>query len=317
MESVFSKTDAERAEAELLLGSRKFARTNNLGRFLAFVCDKYFEGSTSEVKEYSIAVEALGRPPVFDPQVDCIVRVTAHNLRKQLELYYATEGSAHAIHIYLPPGHYVPQFIHHEELRSLQRKSDGLRASLLNGSPPDRDSVANAPTAVEPTQNLAVEASPLKAASKRSTWTAITAGVLISLVLLFAFVYLQRTKKPAKPQSQPDSTPTAGAVASGVEIHALIGGDRETYVDKTGFVWEPDKHCAGGTSFSVTGHTIQGTDDSALFLSGRRGVFHCQYAVPRGVYEVHLLFAETAGLQEASRNVAYSVNGGPPSIGQA
>lgn len=311
MESVSYKVDAERAEVELLLGSRKFARTNNLGRFLAFVCDKYFEGSTSEIKEYSIAVEALGRPPVFDPQVDCIVRVTAHNLRKQLELYYATEGSSHPIHIYLPPGHYVPQFIHHEELRSLHQNSKGLGASLLNGSSPGEDSLADVPTAVEPTQNLAVEASLPKAVAKRSTGRTIIAGLLVSLGLLFTFAYLQWTKA-VRPKSPPGSAPAVGALTSAVGIHALIGGDRDIYVDKTGFLWEPDKHCTGGTSFSVTDHTIQGTDDSALFLSGRRGVFHCQYAVPRGVYEVHLLFAETAGLQEASRNVAYSVNGGPP-----
>ena len=53
--------------------------------------------------------------------------------------------------------------------------------------------------------------------------------------------------------------------------------------------------------------------DSLLFSGGRRGIFHCSYPVSPGTYEVHLLFAETSGLQEASRNVTFSVNGGPPS----
>ena len=111
--------------------------------------------------------------------------------------------------------------------------------------------------------------------------------------------------------SAPGSALTAGASGPGVGVHALIGGDREAYVDQAGFAWERDKYCTGGASFSAAGHTIQGTEDAALFSGGRRGVFHCQYPVPRGTYEVHLLFAETSGLQEAARNVAFSVNGGP------
>jgi hypothetical protein len=89
LQSVIHRLGAERAELELLLTSRTFGRNNNLGRFLGFVCEKYFEGATSEIKEYSIAVQALGRPPDFDPQLDTIVRVTVHNLRKRLDLYYA------------------------------------------------------------------------------------------------------------------------------------------------------------------------------------------------------------------------------------
>jgi len=67
---VVQKIDAERLEVELLLNSRTFPRTNNLGRFLNFICQKYFEGTASEIKEYSIAVQALGRPSDFDPQLD-------------------------------------------------------------------------------------------------------------------------------------------------------------------------------------------------------------------------------------------------------
>jgi hypothetical protein len=60
----------------------------------------------------------------------------------------------------------------------------------------------------------------------------------------------------------------------------------------------------------VTNHSILGTGDPQLFFNGRRGIFHCNYPVPPGTYEVHLLFAETSGLQEASRNVAFSINEG-------
>ena len=90
LQSAVNKLEAERAEVESVLTSGVLGRTNNLGRFLRFVCEKYFEGTIDEVKEYSIAVQALGRPHDFDPQVDTIVRVTAHTLRKRLEDYYRT-----------------------------------------------------------------------------------------------------------------------------------------------------------------------------------------------------------------------------------
>jgi hypothetical protein len=112
VQSQVSKLEAERAEIYGILSSGVFGRTNNHVRFLTFVCEKYFEGSIDEIKEYSIGVHALGRAESFDPQVDTIVRVTAHALRKRLEDYYRTAGAEHPVHICLPPGHYVPKFIH-------------------------------------------------------------------------------------------------------------------------------------------------------------------------------------------------------------
>jgi len=92
----------------------------------------------------------------------------------------------------------------------------------------------------------------------------------------------------------------------------MMGNVSAPYTDHGGFSWNDDHFCSGGNSFSVTGHAIQSTEDPQLFASGRRGVFHCNFPVPPGTYEVHLLFAETSGLQEASRNVAFSIIGGPP-----
>jgi hypothetical protein len=118
LQPAISKLEAERAEVDDILSSEVFGRTNNPVRLLTFVCDKYFEGAVDEIKEYSIAVHALGRPESFDPQVDTIVRVTAHALRKRLEDYYRGAGAEHAVHICLPPGHYVPKFIHTSDLET-------------------------------------------------------------------------------------------------------------------------------------------------------------------------------------------------------
>ena len=83
MESAISKLEAERAEVEDVLSSGVLGRTNNLVRLMTYVCERYFEGAIDDIKEYNIAVHALGRREAFDPQVDTIVRVTAHALDRK------------------------------------------------------------------------------------------------------------------------------------------------------------------------------------------------------------------------------------------
>src|SRR5580698_9976825 len=118
LESAISKLEAERAEVEDVLASGVLGRTNNLVRLMTYVCERYFEGAIDDIKEYNIAVHALGRREAFDPQVDTIVRVTAHALRRRLEDYYRSAGAEHAVHICLPSGHYVPKFIHTSDLET-------------------------------------------------------------------------------------------------------------------------------------------------------------------------------------------------------
>jgi len=73
----------ERRELEAVLASGIFHRAPNLAQLLTYVCAKYFEGSGEHIKEYNIAVDALGRPSDFDQKRDSIVRVEAHRLRKR------------------------------------------------------------------------------------------------------------------------------------------------------------------------------------------------------------------------------------------
>ena len=111
--------DLEKAEVALLLASGIFSRAPNLVQILTYICAKYFEGLPEEIKEYNIAVEALGRPPDFDQKRDSIVRVEAHRLRKRLREYYENEGAQHACQIEIPPGQYPPRFVLREESKVL------------------------------------------------------------------------------------------------------------------------------------------------------------------------------------------------------
>src|SRR5690242_15570136 len=101
----------ERQELEQLLASGVFDRAPSLAQVLTYVCEKYFDGTSQQIKEYNIAVDALGRSPEFDQKKDSIVRVQVHRLRERLTEYYQKEGATHAVHILIPQGQYVPQFL--------------------------------------------------------------------------------------------------------------------------------------------------------------------------------------------------------------
>jgi hypothetical protein len=324
LQPTISKLEAERAEVDDILSSGVFGRTNNPVRLLTFVCEKYFEGAVDEIKEYSIAVHALGRPESFDPQVDTIVRVTAHALRKRLEDYYRSAGAEHTVHICLPPGHYVPKFIHASDLEAaraestLDEKHNGHSLDRVSSSGNGREEDSQHNAVQSPQAPKADEASGLHEAARSGgksrvrTGMAVLAAILAISVCVISVVawkkWSGRIGRESLPLAQIAVTPD---YASGKILRAMVGNISASYVDGGGFKWESDHFCSGGTSFSVTGHAIQGTEDAQLFSTGRRGVFHCDYPVPPGTYEVHLLFAETAGLQENSRNVGFSINGGP------
>lgn len=78
---------------------RNFSKKHNLQCFLKCVAKKCFDGEPDEVKEYSVADQALSRPESFDPHSGTIVHVTTHALRKRLKLYYTHEGATHAVQI--------------------------------------------------------------------------------------------------------------------------------------------------------------------------------------------------------------------------
>lgn len=123
--------EEERKELERVLQSPGISRSASLVRFLTYICNKHFEGKSAEIREYSIAVEALGRKgSSFDSRVDPIVRVTARTLRKKLQEFYQNDEPVNGLQIVLPLGHYVPQFL---------RQGENLAgASLPDGdSPPD------------------------------------------------------------------------------------------------------------------------------------------------------------------------------------
>lgn len=104
------REEAVRAALERVLASPDLCTSPRLGAFLRYVVEATLAGRADQIKGYTIAVEALGRPHSFDPQADPIVRVEATRLRRALQNYYNTVGLTDPIQIHIPKGGYVPQF---------------------------------------------------------------------------------------------------------------------------------------------------------------------------------------------------------------
>ncbi len=98
------------ALVDRIAASPAFSRSDQLLRFLRFVVGETLAGRGHLLKEYTIGVEALGRPTKFDPALDSVVRVQARQLRFKLAEYFAAEGRAESFRIELRKGSYAPSF---------------------------------------------------------------------------------------------------------------------------------------------------------------------------------------------------------------
>jgi len=98
------------AQVRKLLESRTFHSTEVLKRLLDYLSRQALEHHAGDLKEYTIGVEACGKPADYDPQTDSSVRVQVGKLRQKLGEYYRTEGVEDEIRIELPKGHFTLEF---------------------------------------------------------------------------------------------------------------------------------------------------------------------------------------------------------------
>lgn len=100
-----------RHAVEEVLSSATLARSEQLRSFLRYVCERTLAGGGKEINEYSVAVEALGKPAGFSPAEDSSVRRSAYELRQKLHKFYEVEQPHAAVRIELPKGSYAPKFV--------------------------------------------------------------------------------------------------------------------------------------------------------------------------------------------------------------
>jgi hypothetical protein len=292
-----AQSQLQRAELDAVLGSGIFHRAPNLSKFLTYVCERYFEGAGSQIKEYNIAVEALGRPPDFDQKKDSIVRVEAHRLRKRLAEYYANAGSCHPIQIVIPNGQYAPQFIEttHAGTSALE-KTVALAAPLellplIDSVPPvklDEPTRPSAPRRYLPIAILAV-------------------CVLVALLFLFAVRHFHGRAADAS-----HGEVWSGSAAEPVsgEYRMLAGYHGPPFTDRQGHRWAADAYFKGGRSVAVIPpRAIEGLPDPDLPQTMREGNFRYDVPLRPGTYELHLYFIETdPGRREGDELRSFRVN---------
>jgi hypothetical protein len=100
-----------------IIVSERFARSQQLCRFLCFVVEQVQSGTIC-LKEQVIGTEVFKRGKSFNPGIDPIVRVQARRLRAKLTEYYQYEGCNDPIVIGLPIGCYAPVFRTRPDVRN-------------------------------------------------------------------------------------------------------------------------------------------------------------------------------------------------------
>lgn len=284
----------EMAELANVLSSRSFARAYNLAAILNYICQEYAQGRSSGIKEYNIAVHALGRKADFDPATDSVVRVEVSRLRKRLHQFYADEGASHQIAILLPEVGYAPRFVPRDRL----------------------DSAIASPPAVElPGSRAQPPSTALSGATRK--WLVASIGFLL-VVAASGALAIMRHRSASRPASALPPSGTAVPAAAGREpLRIAVGSSNPRYADRSGQVWLSDRYFSGGNVLSKPERRILRTLDPSLYQEAREGDFQYHIPLTPGAYELHLHFAEIVHREtlgsgvDGQRRFNVSANGKP------
>lgn len=171
MASPVCTDEIKRFALQEVLQSNTFERSDLLKRFLRYVCEMEIAGRLDEINEYTIGIEALGRPASYSPAGDSSVRSRAHAVREKLAIFYEAESSESPFRIELRKGSYIPHFVPRAEV-----------------DPPPATTPAPAPAKV-PT--------PLRALLTQRG--AFAAGILVASLVLVPLLLLRRQATVSDP----------------------------------------------------------------------------------------------------------------------
>src|SRR5579863_4505666 len=101
---------AIREHLKRLLTHSLFTNSKRYPVLLAYTVEQTLLGHAGELKERTIGIEAFGRDPNYDVNLDPVVRTTAAEVRKRLIQYYYSPEHAGELIVEMPVGSYVPTF---------------------------------------------------------------------------------------------------------------------------------------------------------------------------------------------------------------
>ncbi len=168
---------AVREQLRRLLAHPLFTNSKRYPVLLAYTVEQTLMGRGSTLKERTIGVEAFGREPHYDVNLDPVVRTTAAEVRKRLIQYYYNPEHAGELVIELPLGGYVPSF--REPALDAGRAGAGL---FLAERPGERD---GEPGTAGARLSDAAHEDPIKHNRTWTQWVLIAAGLAAMLVAGF------------------------------------------------------------------------------------------------------------------------------------
>jgi hypothetical protein len=205
---------------QALLRSKGLNRSDQLRRFLEYVCQRERDGRGEEISEYLIGVEALGRPVEFSAEADSIVRTRAHELRRRIDDFYHGPGREEHVRIEIPKGTYRPRFYR----VALPKESQQLEENPV----------------------VELTGQPLgKEAPRNRSLLLVLAGVAIGLVAAAVFPWVQSMVVPPSEEARlleqvwgpflDSRTPVAISVSSPVQMWVREFGEMPTPADDPPF----------------------------------------------------------------------------------
>jgi hypothetical protein len=199
-----------------MLAAEPLRDSPQLSAFLSFIVEETLQGRGDDLKGYSIATLALGRPESFDPQTDPIVRVQAGRLRQAMTEYHAAKPRE-PVRIILDKGVYVPRF---ERFAGQEDQvADPWASGAAAGSPasPAVPAAADGP----PPATVSPAAPSGTAAKSRGLWAgALAAGV----IALAAGASLWPRETPRQTASVPPAL-SFERYAPSIVVEAAVGSD--------------------------------------------------------------------------------------------
>src|SRR6202035_3867546 len=125
-----------REQLRRLVAHPLFTNSKRYPVLLTYTVEQTLLGNAGDLKERTIGVEAFGREPNYDVNLDPVVRTTAAEVRKRLIQYYYSPDHAKELIIELPVGSYVPSF--REPLPHFLAPADSQAIEPVEAPSPDQ-----------------------------------------------------------------------------------------------------------------------------------------------------------------------------------
>lgn len=213
------------AQLEKVLSSDYFRGSHTSRRLLEYIVTHSMDGNLSELKEFTIGVEALGRKPDFDPKLDGIVRVQVHRIRQKLADYYAMDGRQDPIRILIPRGSYRAEFSI-QELSFPEQVEQEVEFAKTTESP-----LGNPTDSVEETGE-APEKNSFETGDKQQKrflfsvlpqqWIWPAASLVFAIVCMLAGYLFGRNHKPIQTRSYDDPVARLWLQMLGNDVNPII-----------------------------------------------------------------------------------------------